>query len=266
MVNVGASFHITKRGGQVTYHGPGQIVGYPILDLNEMNTPTRCYVEYLQALLAEYVRDFGLSVDAPHEDGHVGVFNGRNEKVSPSSSRDSGERRGQCRLCRQSAWTGCDVGKQRLMPARIHRDPPLAPDNLARLRDEHYARARVVVRPGSRVWTGRRACRLPASTPPASPHTSPASALRPGRVRGARAALPEYFPAPIPPPLGRCDAGWRRGRSRVHEAHCAGHGTQGRGIRQGAGGMAHQAGYEQAAARVRLAFALSSSRGLGRRQ
>ncbi|EKD01525.1 hypothetical protein A1Q2_04086 [Trichosporon asahii var. asahii CBS 8904] len=71
VVNVGASFHITKRGGQVTYHGPGQIVGYPILDLNEMNTPTRCYVEYLQALLAEYVRDFGLSVDAPHEDGHV---------------------------------------------------------------------------------------------------------------------------------------------------------------------------------------------------
>lgn len=81
-MNVGASFHITKRGGQVTYHGPGQIVGYPILDLNEMNTPTRCYVEYLQALLAEYVRDFGLAVDAPHADGHVGVFNGRNEKVS----------------------------------------------------------------------------------------------------------------------------------------------------------------------------------------
>lgn len=61
-------------------------MGYPILDLNEMNTPTRCYVEYLQALLAEYVRDFGLKVDAPHEDGHVGVFNGRNEKVSVSTS------------------------------------------------------------------------------------------------------------------------------------------------------------------------------------
>ncbi|OCF32662.1 lipoyl(octanoyl) transferase [Kwoniella heveanensis CBS 569] len=82
--NVGASFYITKRGGQVTYHGPGQLVGYPILDLNVMETPTRCYVEYLQAMLAEYAReDLGLqNVLAPHPDGHVGVFASPTEKFA----------------------------------------------------------------------------------------------------------------------------------------------------------------------------------------
>ncbi|WRT68635.1 lipoyl(octanoyl) transferase [Kwoniella shivajii] len=82
--NVGASFYITKRGGQVTYHGPGQLVGYPILDLNVMETPTRCYVEYLQAMLAEYARDdLGIkNVSAPHPDGHVGVFSSPIEKFA----------------------------------------------------------------------------------------------------------------------------------------------------------------------------------------
>ncbi|CAK9785379.1 lipoyltransferase [Cutaneotrichosporon oleaginosum] len=80
--DVGAGFYITKRGGQVTYHGPGQIVGYPILDLTAMGTPTRCYVEYLQSLLREYAEDLGLPVVAPHEDGHVGVFHGRDEKLA----------------------------------------------------------------------------------------------------------------------------------------------------------------------------------------
>lgn len=39
-----------------------------------MGTPTRCYVEYLQALLGDYVRDLGIPNHAPHPDGHVGVF------------------------------------------------------------------------------------------------------------------------------------------------------------------------------------------------
>ncbi|KAL7420635.1 hypothetical protein Q5752_004586 [Cryptotrichosporon argae] len=81
--HVGADFYITKRGGQVTYHGPGQLVGYPILDLNAMETPTRCYVEYLQALLADYVREeHDLDVLAPHPDGHVGVFSTPTEKMA----------------------------------------------------------------------------------------------------------------------------------------------------------------------------------------
>jgi hypothetical protein len=52
-----------------------------------MQTPTRCYVEYLQALLGEYVRDFGVDAHAPHPEGHVGVFPTETSKVSCGERR-----------------------------------------------------------------------------------------------------------------------------------------------------------------------------------
>ena len=72
----------------MTYHGPGQLVGYPIMDLNNMATPTRCYVDHLQSILHTYIRsELGLEnanppILAPHPEGHIGVFAGENEKVA----------------------------------------------------------------------------------------------------------------------------------------------------------------------------------------
>src|SRR5580700_11985201 len=53
-------FHPTDRGGDITYHGPGQIVGYPILDLAEHRRDIRWYVEQLEETMIHATRDFGI--------------------------------------------------------------------------------------------------------------------------------------------------------------------------------------------------------------
>jgi len=54
-------FHWSDRGGDITYHGPGQIVGYPILDLTEHRRDIGCYVAQLEEVMIRATADFGLS-------------------------------------------------------------------------------------------------------------------------------------------------------------------------------------------------------------
>ena len=57
----GIEFHLTDRGGDVTYHGPGQIVGYPILDLRDWKRDVVAYIRGLEEVLIQALAEFGIA-------------------------------------------------------------------------------------------------------------------------------------------------------------------------------------------------------------
>jgi len=67
-----ASYVKTDRGGDITYHGPGQIVGYPILDLDRYFTDIHKYLRYLEEVVIRICADFG--IEAGRIDGLTGVW------------------------------------------------------------------------------------------------------------------------------------------------------------------------------------------------
>ena len=68
----GITFFKTNRGGDITYHGPGQLVGYPILDLDNFFTDIHKYLRYLEEIIIKTLFDFGLS--SARSDGETGVW------------------------------------------------------------------------------------------------------------------------------------------------------------------------------------------------
>lgn len=69
-----------NRGGDVTWHGPGQLVGYPLLDLQRHGADVHLYLRALEGALIEALADFG--IDACRRDGYAGVWLDEQRKIA----------------------------------------------------------------------------------------------------------------------------------------------------------------------------------------
>jgi lipoate-protein ligase B len=72
LIQEGISLFFIGRGGDVTYHGPGQLVGYPIMDLSRRGKDIHRYVHALEEVLLRTLKDF--SIFANRDDSHAGVW------------------------------------------------------------------------------------------------------------------------------------------------------------------------------------------------
>jgi lipoyl(octanoyl) transferase len=76
----GAQVFHTDRGGDVTYHGPGQLVGYPILDLTQHRRDISWYMRSLEEVFIRTARDYG--IEAGRSPGAAGVWVGNDKLVA----------------------------------------------------------------------------------------------------------------------------------------------------------------------------------------
>jgi lipoate-protein ligase B len=76
----GYDVYRVNRGGDVTYHGPGQLVGYPILDLEPRGADVHRYLRQLEGVLSDALADFGIA--AGRRPGYTGVWVDERRKIA----------------------------------------------------------------------------------------------------------------------------------------------------------------------------------------
>jgi lipoyl(octanoyl) transferase len=75
---VGATLVRTNRGGDITYHGPGQLVGYPVFDLEQFGLSIKDYVHLLEECIIRLLENYGIA--ASRVDGATGVWLGQGSR------------------------------------------------------------------------------------------------------------------------------------------------------------------------------------------
>ncbi|MFL5754614.1 MAG: lipoyl(octanoyl) transferase LipB [Bacteroidia bacterium] len=74
-----ATYYKINRGGDITYHGPGQLVAYPILDLDNFFTDIHKYLRYLEEAIIRTLKDYGIV--AGRSEGETGVWIDAGDKI-----------------------------------------------------------------------------------------------------------------------------------------------------------------------------------------
>ena len=69
---LGVEYHEINRGGDITYHGPGQLVGYPILDLDNFFTDIHKYLRYIEEAIILVLKEYG--IESERYPGYTGVW------------------------------------------------------------------------------------------------------------------------------------------------------------------------------------------------
>jgi len=79
---INATYYKINRGGDITYHGPGQIVGYPIIDLEQFGLTVKSYIYQLEEAIIHLLKEY--NIEADRMDGATGVWL---DKEKPGKSR-----------------------------------------------------------------------------------------------------------------------------------------------------------------------------------
>ena len=83
----GAQFYQIDRGGDITYHGPGQLVGYPILDLHAFGLGIRQYVHFMEEAIIRSLQEYG--IEAARLEGAPGIWIDQERKICALGVRAS---------------------------------------------------------------------------------------------------------------------------------------------------------------------------------
>lgn len=70
--SIGADFYHIDRGGDITFHGPGQLVGYPILDLSQLGIGLKAYIDAIEGAVIETMAEWG--IECCRVEGASGVW------------------------------------------------------------------------------------------------------------------------------------------------------------------------------------------------